>query len=222
MDDAPVALSPNRPVAHSFRRLVVLDGRVSNDKRRNDSSAFIKQQDTQELQEELYVRLLLHAHPNAFNSLHFRKVLTKFGPKYASNYAARISPDQLTINLTLDIMKPLTVDVWAKVSIGQREAKNSYRNIFAYNMNLCNLIGKGKGMNVFQIWVQNIYRYTNMPRHCPIPEGNYYWRELRPDKDSIPAFIMSGHFRIDAMFYMRDWSNDMLTNTSMFVDIKMK
>lgn len=33
---------------------------------------------------------------------------------------------------------------------------------------------------------------------------------------------MSGHFRIDAMFYMRDWSNDMLTNTSMFVDIKMK
>lgn len=101
-------------------------------------------------------------------------------------------------------------------------------------------MGKGKGVNVFSMWVQNIYRYTNMPMSCPIQEvscvchikyqfanysywqGQYYWRNLRPDRDSIPAFIMTGHFRIDALFYMKDWRNDMLTNTSMFVDIKMK
>ncbi|EDW70274.2 uncharacterized protein [Drosophila virilis] len=158
----------------------------------------------------------------AFNSLHFRKVFTNFGRKYASNYAARISPDHMAINMTLDIIRPLTVDLWLKVSIAQRETKSSYRTIFAYNMNLCNLLGKGKGMNVFHSWVQNIYRYTNMPRSCPIKEGNYYWKNLRPDKDSIPAFIMTGYFRIDSLFYLRDWANDMLTNTSMFVDIKMK
>lgn len=33
---------------------------------------------------------------------------------------------------------------------------------------------------------------------------------------------MTGYFRIDSLFYLRDWANDMLTNTSMFVDIKMK
>ncbi|XP_030244788.1 uncharacterized protein LOC108650331 [Drosophila navojoa] len=158
----------------------------------------------------------------AFNSLHFRRVLTTFECKYASGYEARISQDQLKINITLDLIQAITVDVWAKVSVGQREAKNSYRNIFSYNMNICSLIGKGKGISIFQIWVQNVFRYTNMPRACPIAEGNYYWRNLRPDRDSIPAFLVTGHFRIDVLFYMRDWSNDMLTNTTVFVDIKMK
>lgn len=179
--------------------------------------------------------------PKAFNSLHFRRVLTAFESKYASTYEARISQDQLKLNITLDLIQAITVDIWAKVSVGQREAKNSYRNIFSYNMNICNLIGKGKGISIFQIWVQNIFRYTNMPRACPIAEvsgrslgllesvesieclqGCYYWRNLRPDRDSIPPFLMTGHFRIDVLFYMRDWGNDMLTNTSVFVDIKMK
>ncbi|XP_062132702.1 uncharacterized protein LOC133843260 [Drosophila sulfurigaster albostrigata] len=158
----------------------------------------------------------------AFNTLHFRKVSTDFGRKYASNYAARISEDNKAINMTLDLIRDLTVDLWLKVNITQRETKNRYKNIFAYNMNLCQLIGKAKGINVFTIWLQNIYRYTNMPMSCPIEEGQYYWRDLRPDKDSIPAFILTGHFRIDALFYMKDWDNDMLTNTTMFVYIKMK
>ncbi|XP_032586969.1 uncharacterized protein LOC6583533 [Drosophila mojavensis] len=158
----------------------------------------------------------------AFNSLHFRRVFTTFECKYVSSYEARISQDQLKMNTTLDLIQAITVDVWAKVSVGQREAKNGYRNIFSYNVNICSLIGKGKGMGIFQIWVQNILKYSNMPRACPIAEGHYYWRNLRPDRDSIPAFLMTGNFRIDVLFYMRDWSNDMLTNTTVFVDIKMK
>ncbi|XP_017860812.1 PREDICTED: uncharacterized protein LOC108612441 [Drosophila arizonae] len=149
-------------------------------------------------------------------------VFTTFECKYVSSYEARISQDQLKMNTTLDLIQAITVDVWAKVSVGQREAKNGYRNIFSYNVNICSLIGKGKGMGIFQIWVQNILKYSNMPRACPIAEGHYYWRNLRPDRDSIPAFLMTGNFRIDVLFYMRDWSNDMLTNTTVFVDIKMK
>ncbi|KAH8419587.1 hypothetical protein KR222_007772, partial [Zaprionus bogoriensis] len=158
----------------------------------------------------------------AFSTLHFRKVSTDFRRKYASDYAASISPDGMAINMTLDVIKDLNVDLWLKVSIVQRESRTVYRNIFAYNMNLCSLMGKGRRPNVFSVWVQNIYRYTNMPMSCPIPVGQYYLRNLRPDKDSIPAFIMTGHFRIDALFYLKDWRNDMLTNTTMFVDIKMK
>ncbi|KAH8261323.1 hypothetical protein KR044_007172, partial [Drosophila immigrans] len=158
----------------------------------------------------------------AFNSLHFRNISTDFGRKYASSYEARISEDNKALTMTLDVVRDLTADVWLKVNITQRATKNRYKNIFAYNMNLCQLIGRSKGINVFTIWLQNIYRYTNMPMSCPIQEGQYYWKELRPDKDSVPAFIHTGHFRIDAVFYMRDWGNAMLTNTSMFVDIKMK
>ncbi|KAH8370707.1 hypothetical protein KR093_004716 [Drosophila rubida] len=158
----------------------------------------------------------------AFSSLHFRSISTDFGRKYASSYVARISADKMALNMTLDVVRDLTVDLWLKVNITQREARNRYKNIFAYDMNLCRLMGKSKGINVFTNWLHNIYRYTNMPRSCPIQAGQYYWQDLRPDKDSIPAFILTGHFRIAALFYMRDWGNAMLTNTSMLVDIKMK
>ncbi|EDV97193.1 GH14811 [Drosophila grimshawi] len=152
----------------------------------------------------------------------FRRVFTKFGHKYASSYEVYISPDQMASNMSLNIIKDLTDNVWLKLGVSQREAKNVYRSMFAYDVNLCSFSYFGKPVNLIQRWMHNILKYSNIPDSCPIKKGNYYWINLRADKDSIPSFITTGHFRIDALFYMREWNNDMVTNTSMFLDIKMK
>lgn len=76
----------------------------------------------------------------------------------------------MALNMTIDLIRNLDVDVWLKVGVVQRESRNLYRNIFAYNINLCSIIDKGKGINVLSMWVHNLYKYTNMPMSCPIEE----------------------------------------------------
>lgn len=53
-------------------------------------------------------------------------------------------------------------------------------------------------------------------------QGNYYMRNIRSEKETIPRFIRSGSFRIDSSVYVRDWNSVNLTETIFYVDIKMK
>jgi len=45
---------------------------------------------------------------------------------------------------------------------------------------------------------------------------------IRSEKETIPRFIRSGSFRIDSNVYVRDWNGDNLTETTFYMDIKMK
>ncbi|EDW73238.2 uncharacterized protein Dwil_GK16766 [Drosophila willistoni] len=158
----------------------------------------------------------------SMSALLFRKIVTTYGEKYASAFAFDISENQETLNITLNIVKNITVDVWLRASILQKESKTHYKELFTYNINLCQVMDQGKSLSLINYWLKNIFRYTNLPMSCPIREGNYHWINLKSDKETIPGFIKSGSYRIDSSIYMREWHNDLLTNCSMFIDIKMK
>ncbi|KAH8286394.1 hypothetical protein KR054_008416 [Drosophila jambulina] len=164
---------------------------------------------------------LLESH-KSLNYLLFRKITTGFNSKYISLYEVGISEDHYTINFTLNFARDITADVWLRATIAQRESKESYRDIFTYNVNLCQIMGRGRGSSLINYWLDNILRQSNMPRSCPLKEGNYYMSNIRSEKETIPRFIRSGSFRIDSNVYVRDWRNDNLTNTVFYVEIKMK
>ncbi|XP_030385958.1 uncharacterized protein LOC115632841 [Scaptodrosophila lebanonensis] len=158
----------------------------------------------------------------AFSSYYFRKVVVDFNHKYVSHYAVDINPDHTSLNIALSVIRDLNVDMWLRITVSQRGAKNTYKRLFFYDMNLCNVVGKSKDFNIMQLWIQNVFKYGDMPLTCLFRKSNYSWSNLRVDKDSIPPFIMSGRFRIDPFFYLKDWDNEVAFNSSVFVDIKMK
>ncbi|KAH8335042.1 hypothetical protein KR074_000196 [Drosophila pseudoananassae] len=163
-------------------------------------------------------------HLQSLNSLLFRKIVTGFNRKYISLYEAEISQDRSTINFTLNFSRNITVDLWLRAAIGQQVSKreDTYRDVFSYNVNLCQVMGRGKGNSLINYWMNNVLRQSNMPRSCPMPEGNYYMRNIRSEKETIPRFIRSGSFQIDSNIYVRQWNNENLTNTVFYIDIKMK
>jgi len=59
--------------------------------------------------------------------------------------------------------------------MGQRVSKgeDSYRDVFTYNVNLCKVMGRGKGNSLINFWLNNIMRQSNMPRSCPLKEVPY-------------------------------------------------
>ncbi|KAH8258719.1 hypothetical protein KR038_004758 [Drosophila bunnanda] len=171
---------------------------------------------------QVYNYFLLLTILQSLNYLLFRKITTECNSKYISLYEVGISEDRYTINFTLHIARDISSDVWLRASIAQRVSKNSYRDIFTYDVNLCQVMGRGKGKSLINYWLDNILRQSNMPRSCPLKEGNYYMSNIRSEKETIPRFIRSGSFRIDSNIYVRDWHNDNLTNTVFYVEIKMK
>ncbi|EDW44485.1 GM22089 [Drosophila sechellia] len=160
----------------------------------------------------------------SLNFLLFRKIVADHNSKYISLYEAAISQDYTTINFTLNLARNITADVWLKATIAQRVSKTgeSYRDVFTYNVNLCQVMGRAKGISLINFWLNNILRQSNVPRNCPLREGNYYMRNIRSEKETIPRFIRSGSFRIDSSVYVRDWHSVNLTETIFYVDIKMK
>nr|XP_016926903.1 uncharacterized protein LOC108007691 [Drosophila suzukii] len=160
----------------------------------------------------------------SLNFLLFRKTVTGYNSKYVSLYEAAISEDRTTINFTLNLARNITADIWLRATMGQRVSKgeDSYRDVFTYNVNLCKVMGRGKGNSLINFWLNNIMRQSNMPRSCPLKEGNYYMCNIRSEKETIPRFIRSGSFRIDSNVYVRDWNGDNLTETTFYMDIKMK
>ncbi|XP_016997643.2 uncharacterized protein [Drosophila takahashii] len=162
------------------------------------------------------------AEKKSLNFLLFRKIVTGYNSKYISLYEAAISQDFTTINFTLNFARNITADIWLRATIGQRVSKDSYRDVFTYNVNLCQVMGRGKGNSLINFWLNNILRQSNMPRSCPLKEGNYYMCNIRSEKETIPRFIRSGSFRIDSNVYVRDWHSVNLTDTIFYVDIKMK
>ncbi|EDV52775.1 uncharacterized protein LOC6544233 [Drosophila erecta] len=162
----------------------------------------------------------------SLNVLLFRKIVTDHHRKFISLYEVAISRDHTTVNFTLNLVRNITADIWLRATIGQRVSKNgeSYRDVFTYNVNLCQVMGrgKGKGNSLINFWLNSILRHSNMPQICPLKEGNYYMRNIRSEKETIPRFIRSGSFRIDSNAYVRDWHGANLTVTIAYVDIKMK
>ncbi|KAH8378687.1 hypothetical protein KR009_000735, partial [Drosophila setifemur] len=160
----------------------------------------------------------------SLNSLLFRRIVTDYNRKYVSFYESAISQDHTTINFTLNFARNITVDLWLRTTIANRVTKSEdeYRDVFTYNVNLCQVMGRGKGKSLINYWMDNVLRESNMPRNCPLREGNYYMCNIKSDKETIPRFIRSGRFRLDSNVYVRDWHNDNLTNTIFYIDIKMK
>jgi len=113
--------------------------------------------------------------PQSLNFLLFRKTVTGYNSKYVSLYEAAISEDRTTINFTLNLARNITADIWLRATMGQRVSKgeDSYRDVFTYNVNLCKVMGRGKGNSLINFWLNNIMRQSNMPRSCPLKEVPY-------------------------------------------------
>ncbi|XP_037934184.1 uncharacterized protein LOC119668672 [Teleopsis dalmanni] len=115
-------------------------------------------------------------------------------------------------------------DPWMKVAILNKIPKSKkFRGIFSYDVNMCSIFNKSPiGFNLMYFWINNLLKYSDMPKECPIKKGKYSWKNLQPEKESIPGFVVSGIYRIDSITYFRKEKIEYIANTTMLVDIKMK
>ncbi|XP_046807376.1 uncharacterized protein LOC124420001 [Lucilia cuprina] len=157
--------------------------------------------------------------------VYFVKSDLTFNPRYLQDHFIIIAPDRLTVNITLNFAVDFINDPWAEIMLGVKNRKdNNYRNLFKYDINVCTVLGKSgvNQLNKFALgWINNVWKYGNLPKSCPLKKDNYSFINLRPEKINIPNFIPLGRYRAVVYTYFREGvSKDYIANCTVYVDIK--
>ncbi|XP_065362132.1 uncharacterized protein LOC135955703 [Calliphora vicina] len=156
--------------------------------------------------------------------VYFLKNELSYNPSYIQDHFIVVASNRITVNITLNLAVDFPADPWAEIMLGVKNRKdNTYRNLFQYDINVCNILGKSSSQlnNFVFSWINNVWKYGDLPRNCPIRKANYSFINLKPEKLNIPNFIPLGRYRAVINTYFRDgFSKDSIANCTMYVDIK--
>ncbi|XP_017840131.1 uncharacterized protein LOC108598028 [Drosophila busckii] len=75
-----------------------------------------------------------------------------------------------------------------------------YNSIFNYDMDVCRLL-KSLRSSLYKKWLSSVHEYGNFTKKCPAPAGYYYVRDWQLNEDLVPAFILSGQYRLNVYAY---------------------
>ncbi|XP_054085008.1 uncharacterized protein LOC105210603 [Zeugodacus cucurbitae] len=157
-------------------------------------------------------------------TLFFRSIEKNFNPIYIDSFISNITIDRKTINVSLNQIRDVPVDFWMKVAIlYKQQSSKTYRSMVSFNINVCDMLrSELNHQSLVHLWFANLLKYSNMPRTCPWKAGSYHWHNLRPEPDSIPKFISTGLYRVDAKFYLKASKNDLYTNMTIIFETHRK
>ncbi|CAD7005379.1 unnamed protein product [Ceratitis capitata] len=104
-----------------------------------------------------------------FKALLFRRFELYSNPKYVDDFYGNISADRTALNVSMTQITSVPVDYWLGVGISFRQrAAKKYRSIVSFNVNVCNLLrNELNQQSLIHIWMNNLLKYSNMPRSCP-------------------------------------------------------
>ncbi|XP_005175547.1 uncharacterized protein LOC101898113 [Musca domestica] len=159
-------------------------------------------------------------------SIFFLQTETSFNRDYASNYSLTIANQNSSVNLDLVVSRRISDPVWNLLTMHMTFAKeNAWSKIMSFDLNFCELLQQSKtpGFQLLGVWMNNVRKYGELPRECPIREGHYTWRNFKIDKNSIPNFVAKGYYRLGVLMYIRrNDQREMLMNSTVDLMVKNK
>ena len=156
--------------------------------------------------------------------IYMEKVSIIHNPTYMSNYDLKILPDHSSFDVDFTVVQNLT-NIWSRLSFSSRLPDlPEYRKLLTYDVDVCQLLHKGLNdkFNILYIWLNNFWKYGNLPKQCPFENGDYFWKGLKLERDSLPAFLLSGEYKLNSYIYVKEHGleKSFVTNTTVFCKIK--
>ncbi|XP_058985431.1 uncharacterized protein LOC131805803 [Musca domestica] len=160
-------------------------------------------------------------------TLIFEDVQLTYNKDYFKDYRLELTKDRQALNCEMILVKNVTQPVWTKLTIEMQSKKdNSYRSLFSYEFNMCDILGftgSSSSTNIFILWLQNFLKYSKLPKSCPIMTGTYGWDHFKVERNSIPPFAMTGTYRINVTKYLKTNSGPVqMSDTKLRVALRLK
>ncbi|XP_065362131.1 uncharacterized protein LOC135955702 [Calliphora vicina] len=155
--------------------------------------------------------------------LYFLSVKYDMNPKLQNNFEISINADNTSINILFDLREDLD-NIWGSTNIliWLKNLK-AYKQIITYDVNVCYHLQRGKmeKTNIFNVWMQNILKFSNITKSCPVVKNIYYVSNLKPDKDSIPPFTPAGRCRLlTSMYTNRSGFKEAIGSAEIDIELK--
>uniref|UniRef100_A0A182Q301 Uncharacterized protein n=1 Tax=Anopheles farauti TaxID=69004 RepID=A0A182Q301_9DIPT len=111
-----------------------------------------------------------------------------------------LSPINQTLHLYLNMSRPLK-DMKLHFSYYSVGANGSAQNVIVKRLvDACFFISSPSSDRVVKMMYDYVQQRSNLPTRCPIPIGNYYIRNLRPNDVPVPSFLPEASFMLETNY----------------------
>ncbi|KAI8037718.1 hypothetical protein M5D96_009218 [Drosophila gunungcola] len=80
------------------------------------------------------------------------------------------------------------------------ELLQTLKSLVQTDTDYCELLSTLKN-SLFRRWVQSALKNSNFMENCPVPAGHYYLNSWHVDMGLVPAYLLSGDYRLSALVY---------------------
>lgn len=124
---------------------------------------------------------------------------SRYNRDYFDNFTFNIVKSKAFVEINLK--KPLLKGWLVRLEFQKRASNSkSFQSIFSTTLDVCNIVNLKKN-NLFKKWYNNLNKYGNFLRHCPLGTGHYYIRDWQFGNTLVPPFLPDGSYRIEAYNY---------------------
>ncbi|CAD7005382.1 unnamed protein product [Ceratitis capitata] len=136
------------------------------------------------------------------------KTEVEFNDTYIASNEVEIIKNGTAFNVFLNIKRNYPYDPFVIIAVAKRDAKtDKYTTMIKFDVDVCRLLGRknpNDKLNLLQVWIETYWKQGNMPRECPVVEGNYFWKGVRIDRQVIPPFAPVGRYRTTIRTYFKE------------------
>ncbi|XP_052848455.1 LOW QUALITY PROTEIN: uncharacterized protein LOC128259880 [Drosophila gunungcola] len=120
-------------------------------------------------------------------------------PKYFSKL--NVTVVNSTVTADIELLQTLKSGFRGHVDVQLRlsNAKN-FQSLVQTDTDYCELLSTLKN-SLFRRWVQSALKNSNFMENCPVPAGHYYLNSWHVDMGLVPAYLLSGDYRLSALVY---------------------
>ncbi|XP_075162657.1 uncharacterized protein LOC142235291 [Haematobia irritans] len=151
-----------------------------------------------------------------------QSVTISHNPVYVDDYWLKINSGNTSLDLGFLLSKTIPYNPWMKMDIKLRRGKeNKFQSILKYDVNICEIFNKATSKLLLK-WIDDFWKYGNLPKSCPIHKGNYSWHNMQIDSSNVPNFFPIGVVGVDVKMYIkkRNRKFESLANTTYLMEWK--
>lgn len=100
-----------------------------------------------------------------------------------------------TVNTHINVLNPID-DILLKFDIQMEATEGNFTSVLSRSVHFCKFLKSHSIDPVLKVIYEDIIKYGNLMKTCPIKKGIFYVHDYRIDEEMLPSYVPEANFQI--------------------------
>ncbi|XP_075162668.1 uncharacterized protein LOC142235302 [Haematobia irritans] len=137
---------------------------------------------------------------------------------YIGDFIINVNAKNESVDVKFYVQRELPADIFFEFKVHKKIRQgSSYHPLIQVGSKLCKIY-KLSQSNILKVLMENLWKRGNFPKQCPIKEGHYYWKDIKPQSFALAYF--TGKYKVYVGVTRKRDSIDTISNVTILVEVK--